>query len=752
MIPSLRTAIPYIQESALGEIPLALLLRLLANPSVINSASTTDHETLLTRITTLLKSNHNLVRWKASKLLTVCLMHPILLLSSHTTNAISALVKILESKCFISDFGNPGQKELVTLRSTVDCLGFILDQIRGKPTLTREVLTPKLPVVIGSLIDVIILVPENAIPILSKLLITNTTTFRPFGAKLECALKNILNNGENWAKLDNDLRSMVLRSLALVSFIISRDKQADSWKENVNALILEIKSVISIYEAFLELSDDDEYSSKFNSLPKLPENIQSSKLIFGSLSVDINESPLEIFKVSQRIDILIELLLAYVKITTPGAVTIPFGHYITIAGILSSFNTSFTPVKKDIRDAATRELIEQSVIEVKHSGAKILEFLVQKFHGELYPHMYGVLATLDAAIPVQTYRGKIKVDKNAIYENEMFMNRILQTASAYLSLTERFTDMTILGRLLEAALVLKESREPAISPDKTTTKELIVNSSCKKSGKNKSTISLSDLLSHQHLFQHPPCAATLRTLRQFFNVLLSKCELSPGKLSLVLRFVIIDAVANINSGKFDAKEPQTQQILQLLENALLYPGKSDNSISIIPMVANLIGSQSSIFSLLTNPRFPLMQKKIGYSDFEKEDDKSTEEEELEEAEKFEKGDLPIPGSETEKRKIEDDLIVDAPNTKRPHAERNPGDKSLSSNEQSYANEKEARDILKKMKDELKVERNHPHLSLVDDAAVEADMAEDNEVALSEADEDEDMDSDFEIPEINVDGE
>lgn len=150
MIPDLQCILPYLEEESLAAVSLTLILQLLANPSIINGASQVDQQTLLVRINSLLKSNHSITRWKATKLLTVSVTHPVLLLSSHTANAITGLVKILESKCFLQSYENPTTRELITLKSTAECLGFVLDQIRGKPTLTREVLTPKLPNVIAS--------------------------------------------------------------------------------------------------------------------------------------------------------------------------------------------------------------------------------------------------------------------------------------------------------------------------------------------------------------------------------------------------------------------------------------------------------------------------------------------------------------------------------------------------------------------------------------------------------------------------
>lgn len=762
MIPELQTLIPFLQEDTLGDVSFTLLLKLLANPSMINSSSTVDQQTLLTRVVTLLKSNHSITRWKAAKLFTVCLLHPILLLSSHTGNAIAALVKILESKCFITNFENPTQQELVTLRSTVDCVGFVLDQIRGKPTLTREVLTPKLPHIIGSLIEVTVLIPEHTIPVLSKLLMTNTTTFRPFGTKFENSLKNILNDGDNYTKLNAELRSMLLKSLALVSFILSREKQADLWKENVTDLISEIKSVVSIYEACIELSQDSDYLTKLNYLPKLPEDISKLKMVFGSLSIDINESPVEIFKVSQRLSILTDLLLAYIEISTPTSVSIPFGNYITIGEILGSLNTNFTPVKRDIRDPATREMVEQAVIESKLAGIKILKTLINKFKGELYPHMYRILAILDAAIPVKTFRGKIKVDEKLVYENETLITTILSTASDYLNLTERFNDMTVLGRLVEAALVLKESRSPPITSDSNTSSQPVQhgNGHRKKGGKNKSTVSLSDMLSHQQLFMTPPSLMTLKTLRNFFNSLLTKCELSPGKLSLILRFILIDAVSNLDLIKNNNGNADRQQIIQLLENALLFPGKTDNSVSIIPMIANLIGTDSKIFSLLTNPRFPLLPKKSNYSGNggteqleEEEEALNTEEEEEKEARLFAKGELPIPAVENNKRTSEDEIQKeDGKSAKKQHVEKTNKQVTSEHGDMVYHKTESAATALKKMQHEIEKESHHPRVSLVDDIARETEFAADDDVLASEdeeAEEDEDMGSDFEIPEINV---
>lgn len=752
MIPDLQCILPYLEEESLAAVSLTLILQLLANPSIINGASQVDQQTLLVRINSLLKSNHSITRWKATKLLTVSVTHPVLLLSSHTANAITGLVKILESKCFLQSYENPTTRELITLKSTAECLGFVLDQIRGKPTLTREVLTPKLPNVIASLIEVNTLIPDVTLPVLSKLLMLNTTTFRPFGTKFENSLRSILNDGENYTKLNDELKSMVMKSLALVSFILAREKQGELWRENVNMVILELKSVISIYEAFLDLSADSDYNVRYQNLPKLPENCASMKLLFGTLSIDINESPVEIFKVSQRISVLVDLLLAYIEISTVNAVSIPLGHYVTVGEILASLNTSYTHVKKDIRDEPTRKMIEESVNNSKLEGIKILGSLVRRFPGDLYPRVYKILALLDASIPVQTKNGKIHVDNESVYENEFLVTRTLEVAGKYLNLTERFNDMSVLGRLVESSLILKEPREPVFSIENKTqdTADVIFKPSGhrKKQNKSKSVVSLSDILSHKQYFISPPCQETLQVVRSFFNTLITKCELSPGKLSSIIRFVILDAVSNmelIKEGKVDA---ENQQIVELLENVLLFPGKSNTSVSVIPIISGLIGNNSKIYSLLVNPRFPLLPRK--HDDFNTPDElEEIELEEEMEAQELASGDMIIP---KEKRSLEDVEALEKANKRQQVSDIS---EKVTSDYNSLVskNPEAAVKALKQMEAEAKEQQENESLSEKVVGQVEGIVSDGNSDEISnghdDADDDEDMGSDFEIPEINV---
>ena len=61
-----------------------------------------------------------------------------------------------------------------------------------------------------------IIINEQSVP---KFMVSNT-------------YKNILNEGENYNKIDKLLKNELLKSYSLCKFILNKDKQSDYWNEN----------------------------------------------------------------------------------------------------------------------------------------------------------------------------------------------------------------------------------------------------------------------------------------------------------------------------------------------------------------------------------------------------------------------------------------------------------------------------------------------------------------------------------------
>ncbi|GME84686.1 unnamed protein product [Ambrosiozyma monospora] len=313
---TLESIIPFLDGENIFNVDFTSLLSILSKESVIQNASKNELNHLCSRVNNYLKSNNTNYRWLGSKLFIVLNLHPEILMSSHTINFINALIKIIESKCFIRDLSRPPYQEVVTLRSAVYALDFIIEKIKGKPALTREVLTPKLPQIITVLLDLVPLIPEKVIPLLHKLLINNSTTFRPFGTKFEKQLLNLLHDDQNFEKFDAELMSCILKSLVLLSFSLTRTNANEVWRQKVVQLILEIKSVVTIYSHFLNTEDDQDLTSYLEMLPKLPENPDDLKTIFKPLSIDVNDTPFDFLKINRRIRVLTSLLAEYIQTST----------------------------------------------------------------------------------------------------------------------------------------------------------------------------------------------------------------------------------------------------------------------------------------------------------------------------------------------------------------------------------------------------------------------------------------------------
>ncbi|ODV83982.1 hypothetical protein CANARDRAFT_183705, partial [[Candida] arabinofermentans NRRL YB-2248] len=609
----LDSILPYLQNDAINEIDFTYLLSILSKPSTITNANKTDLNHLCSRVNNYLKSNNTRYRWLGSKLVIVINLHSELLMSNHTLTSMNALIKILETKCFIQDESKPIYQSILTLESCCDSLEFLIEKIKGKPTLTRELLTPKLPGIINALLMNIQIIPSKVVSLLYKLLLNNSTTFRPFGSKFEKSLMVLLNDDLNFNKFEIDLQNKILKSLVLVSFNLTRFNPLDIWRNKLNDLILEIKSVLSIYSEFLNLNDDVDLISNLTTLPKLPDDLTNFKTIFKPLSIDIDENSLDLLKINKRLQILINLLIEYLKTYTISNIKCPIGYIIKIGEILCAFNIKFISIKREIRDLSIKNTIKYSLLELNYIGLNLLNSLPELFGGDLLPHFNSILSSLDTLIPIKRINGKITVDDESIYENEKLIILNLKTCSNYLSLVELFNDMSLINKIIDSALILTKSRLP-----KTIDQPLTNNttSSSSKHKKVSNTISFSDLLSHEHLFIINPSISKLNILRNFFKLIISKCQLTTSKLSEITRFIILDSVKNLNLLNDGKLNDSNKLQIDLLTTLLLFPGYNlETSISIIPMIENLIGLNSELVSILTNPRFPILQTRVKQQQF-----------------------------------------------------------------------------------------------------------------------------------------
>ncbi|KAG7821182.1 hypothetical protein KL928_001266 [Ogataea angusta] len=695
----LSSVLPYMEGAKIEEVDFTYLLSTLARPSTILNASKTDLNHLCARVNNYLSSNNVKHRWLGSKMAIVLNTHIEITASEYTSKYLGALIKVLESKCFIKDENSASVYAIVTLESCCDALSFIISNIRGKHALTREVLTPKLPSIIGSLLEIINLVPQKAIDLLYDLLKNNSTTFRPFGSKFERALLGLLGS-DGFNKFEYQLQQKIYKSLALVSFSLTRNSTSELWRTKFNHYVQEIKSVIQIYSEFMSLDEDEDLMQQLNALPSVPEKFEPS---FAPLDIDLNESSLQITKIVSRVDLLVNLLVGFLQVPTP-QVKAPIGYLLMIGQILVGINHKFTPIKRDIRDVTLRQIIAHSATLLNYVGLKLLNVLPGIFGGDLLPHLSSVLSSVDTLIPVSRVNGRIIVDEMGVLDNPELIFAGLKTRINYLELVEGFTNMSLLHKSIDAALILSKPQGP--------------HGLAKSNEQKLKSVTMSDLLSDQKTFITEATQDQKNVLRQYFKVLLTRCVLNYSKQSEILRVVILDAVKGAV-----AKE--------LLHAALLYPHKEAHA-SVLPMVKQLL-NDDELVSVFLNPRLPVLPTKrvIDQASLEEMEQEREEEEEQRPVKKI---------------KIEERVTVEAPakdNQKEDVTEETKA--TLETNTNGDVSDYE--NMVFKPVGSL-VENNDVAQALVED--VKPVAAEQALSAQSPARSPSDDESDFEIPEIDID--
>lgn len=712
-------------DQSIETAPLSLIGQLLCDFNMISRASAVEQVTLVTRISTLLRSNHTHIRWRATRLFQLVVRHPALLLNtSHIGNCLAALVKIMESKCYIQDESNPSQRELICLRATVESVDFAMDRIRGKANLTREVLTPKISGIIGGLIGLIRVLPNQVIPVLYKLILAHSNTFRPFGTKLEKELLVLLANGSNIDTLDAAVLHSCLKCLALLSFNLSRNDVAEQWALRTTNLIQELASVLSLYESLLDLDANPTYTTKIKSLP-LQKDASTKNYLFGTLNIDVNESPLSIRQASDRISLLLLLIQAQLQISTPNVVSVPLGHLLSLTTLLANLPT-LASIKTDVRGEEPHNAIKASLLDIQKSALSALINIVDIFSSDIFPHMYDILATMDSAVPVVAKNGKLHVNKSQVIENKDNIKLVIKLSSKCLALVERWSDMSILTRVMDSSFFLTEAFQLPNPSSIPTAGQAIPQQqgSGKKKSNKKSNISFSDYLSNPKSFQEHTNKETMQIIRTFFLTLVQKCELNTGKLNTIVRWAILDSLAG---GNVDT---------ELLEAIVIYPGKADGAISAYPMIVNLLGNKGTpVTNLLMNPRLPLLPQ-LATSSSTRETIMEEDEEEEDEVQ----DDQPQEGTAvsiaiTEITNIGNDLkrkfTDEADNL-------DISEKKVKTDHQDMIVNTVSEENVEKMKRAL-IEED-VQVSKIENAQPEA----------TEQSDDEELGSDFEIPEINVD--
>lgn len=607
-----------------------LLSTLYYDKSILNNISKSDSKHLVSRILNLTRSPIEYNKWAGTNLIRV-ISDNYTILATEGSNLFGELVKNLDS---YNDTVN-----IKVLTSTVEALNYLCDKIRGKPTMTREILTPKLSTIITLYMDKLHFSPLIIIKSLKKLIQFHPTTFRPFGNKLRAKLITFLHL-QDFVNFPEPLKSAIYQTLASLPAIEKTEPEL-KWESDVKSLIKELKSVLAIYNEFLNLGDDSSLPRLFEQLPSFEENQKNDKIL-PDMVIDVNE-PLSVFQISTRVDILLNLLNAYVTYATQFSVKVPLGLVLVVNEIICSINVRYISYKNDVRDEQIRKIVKSTTVLNSLNSIKFLKDLAFTYKGSMLPHLGNILSLLEVLVP---FKNK-KIDYDELIIQEVLNRELLSCVSVYLSLVSFLSDHTQLLRFVDVGLLLVEPRITDSTAQQNNNNHNSNGGKKHKKNKNTTAIPLSDILSHQHLFNEAIPEATVNIVRQFMSAVITTVTLPPTQHYKIMRYILIQAV---HSRYYNNEHLIPRELRSLLINAVLYPGYE--KISLLPIVSTILGDDP-LLSVFNNPRFPPLPI---YVKNVKDESVFEEEEEEEEEHEQEEKEIELP---EQKRAIDEDELPEA---------------------------------------------------------------------------------------------
>lgn len=565
-----------IAELKLTPVSLIPVLQTLhAESADISTISKVDLKHLTNRSIGLLKKHDPHSVWCGVNIINVLIDNSVVLTSEGSVIFLS-LLKVWSL--------SEGKIEAIS-RSIVECLNKLCKNIRGKPTLTREVLTPNLGPLITAYFDRIEELPSFIVPSLQTLILEHPTTSRPFGNKIKAKLLEFIGR-DQFITYPEQLRFAICSLLATLT-VIEKDGPEKFWAQDVNRILSNISRTLSVYSSFLSVSEDDDTTRVLKEISELDSNE-----IFPPLHIDVNE-PTSILSISTRVALLFDILKGYLFLRTSFAVAVPLGKIISILDLSFSINPKFVPFKRELRDATAKEYVQISLTKTHQFALEVLSALPTHFSTSLIPHLANVFASLELLIFLQ----KNRIDAEKVLEHEEFSCDIIATTSRYLSLVAYLKDFSQINRIVDLALFLVQTRSTPASKTEVKANSSSHSKSARKNAKKNGPVVLADLLSHEHLFKKSVPYTTRSIVLQFFSIVIRKAPVAPTQYNKLIKFIVLEAVSLKGKSKY-ATIPN--DIKDVLVSALLHPGA--NSASIYSLASSLVSSP--LLSFVQNPRFP----------------------------------------------------------------------------------------------------------------------------------------------------
>ncbi|GAV47356.1 hypothetical protein ZYGR_0H01970 [Zygosaccharomyces rouxii] len=590
-----------------------LILKKLTSPAYIDEQLLkTELPLVATKIQKLLRSNQDYDIWKGCHASVVLCSYNPLALCVHGGQLLTVIYSRLEQKTEYHSASSEAFSEKIVLKSLTSALSILMDLMRGKPTLSRESLVPKLKAIIPCLVDLTALEPELCLPILKELLLKNSTTFRPYANKYRQVLSKLIS--QEYGNLDPNVQSLVCENYAYLHLIKlqaqnSQDEHQahhkpfhdETWRIGILSILAQFKPILELCDEMLDLDHDQDLKKLIKSLQYdnlYPTDLPTSDKLLPGLKVDLNE-PMTLWEIPQRLNLLIDLLSPFLSLPTPYAVRIPLGACISVFEGLLGMTRNFLPLRREIRrDAELVSVIYDVLSHVQFSGVRLLNVLVQNFGKCCLSMLPSILGSLEFFIPLQLKSKSIDIKRCKLMKSE-FLQYFQLLNSIFPHIGYQLQELDFFQKLVEVALALSEDENLANlltneGPAKTQS-----NKAGKKQRKDNSVGALSDMYTHADQFILRTSLAWYDQINLFLSGLLSNLKLPSSQQVKIIRYGVQKSL-----GWKQQVGHIPESFVELLRAIVVNPG--NERVSILPIAVSLLkGSSDELFDLLCHPRLPV---------------------------------------------------------------------------------------------------------------------------------------------------
>lgn len=591
------------------------LLKLLRQPEYINEKLLkSELALLLTKTLALLRSSNDEHVWRGCHTAVVICAYNPLVLCSHSGQLLAAIYAKLEQKV---DYYNSTMATLhgkVLFETLVFAISNLIELMRDKPTLSRESLTPKLKVIIPTIINLAQYQPKICLPVLKRLLYKNTTTFKPFVSKFRQVLAHKIS--DSYEQFDTETQKLLCESFAYLHLIkihtaSSQDEALahhksfhdENWRIGMFSILCQFKPIIELCGEILDLEQDRELGSLINSLKcdniyKADEKVAEFSL--ARLKLDMN-SPLTLWEIPRRLNLLIDLLSAFICLPTPNAIRVPFGTCVNICEALLSMTRNYLPLRRDLRrDSQLTSVINQVIPQIQYSGIRLLSKIVDGYGKSCLSLLPSILGSLELFIPLKPKSTNIDFEKCSVLKKE-FLSLFKTVNLLFPHMGHQFHEIDLFTKLTDVALYLSEDISLAdllFNKQQTETKNNL-NGSKKKQKKETSQGALSDLYTHSDKFEIRNLGSWHDEINLFLRGVLSSWKLPSNQQTKIIKYSILYSLKLKEEFGYIP-----DSFVQLLRTEVIYPG--NERVSILPIAVSLLkNSNDNVFDVICHPRLPM---------------------------------------------------------------------------------------------------------------------------------------------------